>query len=162
MRGLGVLFGSVIIMWIINIGSYKSEANYYFGGTSSVPLAIKIQKISVVQDVVPGVIQGQDWQIDESRVNYLIGSGNLYGGNMVLYAHRREGLFQKLNLLKDGDEIVILFESDIKIYEVIESEMISSSEVEILTDDSYDLTVFTCDGWFDSKRWVVKAREIKV
>lgn len=79
-------------------------------------------------------------------------------GNTVIFAHARPGLFINLPQLKVGDIIMVYTKLDSFSYRVEDTFTVKPEEVEvILSDEKYELTLFTCTGVGDVNRYVVKA-----
>lgn len=143
--------------WLPNV-----SASYAIESAAYVPTRIMIAKIKLISDLVPQPIVDKDWLIADTQVNYLVGSGNLDNGNMVLYAHRKPSLFGRLHELKKGDFVTVTGSKDkVAYYEVVESYTTTAKDLDILENMQESvLTLFTCDGWNDSKRWVVRAKKV--
>ncbi len=140
----------------------KVSESFAIESVAYIPTRVMIAKIKLVSDLVPQPVVNKDWLISEREVNYLVGSGNLDEGNMVLYAHRKPKLFGRLHELKNGDSITVTGSGKrVAYYEVFESYSTDAEDLDILknTQDNV-LTLFTCDGWNDRKRWVVRAKRM--
>lgn len=124
------------------------------------PKWINIAKSNITAQVTAGGITNGKWILDDNFALYLPTSGKLgEGGNTILYAHTRERLFGSLKKTTIGD-IIILGDANGKIYnyKVYSIEYIKPNQVEKIETDLKDtVTLFTCDGWFDEDRLVVKA-----
>lgn len=140
----------------------KSE-NLPITSTAVIPQRVMIPKINLTSELVVQPIVNKDWVISETEVNYLVGSGNLDEGNMVLYAHRKPKLFGNLHRVAKDDVITIIGSNgEAGYYQVFESYSTAASNLSILDSSSGpSLTLFTCEGWNDTKRWVVKARKME-
>ncbi|KKQ67355.1 MAG: hypothetical protein US86_C0001G0282 [Candidatus Daviesbacteria bacterium GW2011_GWA2_38_24] len=129
----------------------------------SLPQKIAIPKINLTVSITEGGIKDNGWILSKTEVMYVPTSGKLGEGfNTVLYAHKRKGLFLHLNKLQKWDRIVV-YDSQNKEYnfEVFSKEVVKPIEVErIKTNEENTLTLFTCDGWLDKSRLVVKAKMI--
>jgi len=140
-------------------------ANKDLSGSSSPswPAWISVKNREITAEVAIGGYEDGKWVLDGNYVLYLPTSGKLgQGGNTVLYAHNREKLFGNLKNVSIGDT-VILGDNKGNIYnfKVYSMEYIKAYQVEkINTDKSDTVTLFTCDGWFDEERLVVKAEII--
>ncbi len=128
-----------------------------------VPTEISIPKIKLDVEIVPGQIVDGDWQIAETKANYLVGSGVMgRSGNLVVYAHKRPKLFADLSQLKIGDTVKLASKEVVAEYMVTETRVVEADAVDVLEDSSLkELTLYTCDGWRDVNRFVVKALFVK-
>lgn len=127
------------------------------------PAWVSVKNRGITAEVVAGGYEDGRWVLDGNYALYLPTSEKLgQGGNTVLYAHNREKLFGNLKNVSIGD-IVLLGDNDGNIYNyrVYSMEYIKPYQVEkINTDKSNTVTLFTCDGWFDEERLVVKAEAV--
>lgn len=127
------------------------------------PKSINITKSKVTAQVRAGGYENGKWILDDNYAFYLPTSGKLgQGGNTILYAHTRDRLFGSLKKTSVGD-IIILGDANGKIYsyKVYSIESIKPYQVEKIETNLKDtVTLFTCDGWFDEKRLVVKAGKV--
>lgn len=125
------------------------------------PKRLVIPSLNINLEVTPGVITDGNWEISQTGVSYLQGSG-LPGkpGNLVIYGHNKKNLLGPLISLKKEAEIIIENEQNQKFtYEVTETKIVSPEKVEVLkpTSDAR-LTLYTCTGFFDGQRLVVVAK----
>lgn len=127
------------------------------------PKTLIIPEISVNLNIESAGVKGNLWQISETGVSHLNTSGGINGGgNIVIYGHNRKKLLANLPSLKRDDLIYLLDESGkAKGYLVFETLIVSPGDVWILDDTGEEiLTVYTCTGFLDSKRFVVRAKPI--
>ena len=140
-----------------------SKESLSFSDSPLWPEWISIKNRDITVEVTAGGYEDGKWILDGNYVLYLPTSDKLgQGGNTILYAHNREKLFGNLKNVSIGDT-VLLGDSHGKIYayKVYSREYIKPYEVEkINTDKRNTVTLFTCDGWFDEERLVVKAEII--
>ena len=124
------------------------------------PVGIKIPSIDRELPIVPSKINNNVWETTKIGVSYLSTSpvpGEI--GNSVLYGHNYPNLLKDLTKVKVGDEIVIIFENGgEKKFEVRFTQEVGPNQSSILnpTDDRR-ITLYTCSGFLDSKRFVVTA-----
>lgn len=138
----------------------KSLNNVFVSTTNNQPIQIKIPKLNIQDEIIPGGIKGQDWILSDSKIMYLPTSGLLGEGyNTVIYAHKRPGLFLDLNQLTLGDKIYLYnkigrqFIYSVKSKQTVDPNNLSS----LYSAIPNTLTLFTCDGFFDQHRLVVRA-----
>lgn len=125
------------------------------------PTKIVISKINLAAPVVPGGIINGDWILSFDSAQYLPTSGKPGEGfNTIIYAHRLPNLFAKLYEVMPGDRIEITDGAGhVFIYKIYAIESIDPKETfKLFSPIPNNLTLFTCDGWWDQKRLVVKAR----
>lgn len=126
-----------------------------------VPSSISIPSVSLTVQVASGGIKNGQWILSDDKALYLPTSGKVGEGyNTIIYAHNTKNLFANLNQIKKGD---LIFVKDNKgkefAYRVFSVEKINPRDLGALYSDEENIvTLFTCDGWFDSERLLVKAR----
>lgn len=120
---------------------------------------IIIPRLNIDLSVTPSKIRNGYWEVSEISASHGEGSANPgENGNVVVFAHARDGLFLNLRSIKKDDEVYVLTED--KKYKYLVSEITSVYPNDITTvapTDSEILTLFTCSGFFDDKRLIVKA-----
>lgn len=165
---LGIVF---IAIGVFSLMKHKSsslplerasaiEESFSESPSPSYPSWINIKKSNITAQVAAGGYKDGKWILDSDYVLYLPTSARLgQGGNTILYAHSREKLFGNLKKTSIGDQ-VILGDANGKMYsyKIYSVEYIKPYEIEKINTGAKDtVTLFTCDGWFDEKRLVVKA-----
>lgn len=125
------------------------------------PNGILIPKVGVDLEVLPAKVINDDWQIATDSASYLLESG-IPGkkGNVVIYGHNQNFLFGPILWLVEDDIIKIIDKKGKEFsYQVIETKTVTPEMVGILspTQDP-TLTLYTCTGWLDKERFVVKAK----
>lgn len=162
-------------MGIILIGSSilihtHSKAKLSFAGphqvlvsesshSHNVPTFISLSSISVNLPVNQTVITNGIWEISDKGVSHL-GSSAYPGENkgIVMYAHNTDDRFGKLHELGIGEEIKVNTRNGKSfIFKVESISIVNPNELSILHADSETLILYTCTGFADLKRLVVKA-----
>jgi len=140
----------------------NSAASESIGGLSW-PQWISIPNSKINAQIAAGGYKEGKWVLDDNFALYLPTSGKLgEGGNTILYAHTRERLFGNLKKTSVGD-LIILGDANGKMYNysVYSIEYIKPYQTDMIETNLKDtVTLFTCDGWFDENRLVVKAKII--
>lgn len=125
------------------------------------PSQVLIPSVEMDLAVFPAKVEDDIWQISEKGASYLLGSG-IPGreGNIVIYGHNKNSLFGPIRWLEKGAEVKLLNREGREfIYEVIEIKTVSPNFVEALSSTKDPiLTLYTCTGFLDSQRHVVKAK----
>lgn len=127
---------------------------------SKPPKRIIIPKISVDLPIVSSHIKKGEWETTTDGISYL-GVSPIPGdvGNSILYGHNFDYLFGKLPHLTPGDIIEIEYEDHSKKEFIIRyTQVVTPKQVDIIkpTTDRR-ITLYTCTGFLDSKRFVVVA-----
>ena len=120
---------------------------------------IIVPRLNIDLSVVPSKIKNGYWEVSETTASHGQGSSNPgEGGNVVVFAHAREGLFLGLRNIKKDDAVYILTKDRWYKYRVSDvSDVYPNDITTVAPTDSEILTLFTCSGFFDDKRLIVKA-----
>lgn len=124
------------------------------------PVRVQIPEVDVDLPIVTADIEGTIWQTTDDGVSYMK-SSPLPGetGNAVLYGHNWPNLLGPLKRVNVGDSINIMFEDGYSAsFNVAFVTIVTPEQIKIL-ENSKDsrLTIYTCTGFLDSKRFVVTA-----
>lgn len=128
---------------------------------ASWPKRLAISRINITVPVAAGGIAKGEWLLNDNSAFYLPTSGKLSEGfNTIIYAHRLPNLFANLEQIKNDDFIEVFDQNDKKfVYKVFAVKSIMPTDLDqIRSQIKNSLTLFTCDGWFDQSRLVVKAK----
>lgn len=126
----------------------------------NIPARINIPKIKISLPVDVSSIKGGVWEISPRNASFLdISEGLGQGGNTVIYGHNKNSIFGPIRWLKKGDEIEVVDKSGKAFkYEVVETVTVGPDAIEYVEPkDNEILTLYTCTGLFDSKRYIVIA-----
>lgn len=126
------------------------------------PTIIEIPSLNISLPITESYISKDGiWEVSETGASYLNVSG-VPGSNtnIVIYGHNKKRLFGPLPRIKANDNIIIQTEDGTKHeYKVQETKIITPDQVsEVLPTQDEVLTIYTCTGFLDSKRFVVKAK----
>lgn len=140
--------------------SFDHAPKYLTDSIDAVPAEIRIDSITVNLPIVPAQIHGDDWETTSRGVSFLDSStvpGNL--GNSIMYGHNWPNLLGRLPQVKPGDLInITMSDGQVRNFVVSSIEVVDPSKNTVL-DNTSDarLTIYTCTGFLDSKRFVVVA-----
>lgn len=127
------------------------DNNYYIGTILIPSLDIELPIIS-------------EWSYPNLKLSPCRYNGTIFEGNLIIASHNYRSHFGRIQELNSGDSIIITDTDGITHnYEVIQSEIIDGYNIESMefgSDDSWDLTLFTCTLSGQS-RVTVRAIEIK-
>jgi len=166
--GLGIsliLFGSFLVFQRNNpnrVAFAKSDISLATSveNKTFLPKHIHIPSINIDLPIYISEIKNNEWEVTDKGVSYLKTSvipGEI--GNSILYGHNWSNLLGNLTKIKTGEVIEITFEDNTKkefIVNLIQE--VKPDDVSILnsTNDKR-ITIYTCTGFLDTKRFVVVA-----
>lgn len=130
----------------------------------SKPVEIIIPTQSIDLNIKESVITRGVWEINPEGASHLNTSANPgEKGNIIIYGHNKINLLGKIRNLHKGDVFSIKnSEGTTRNYFISKILIVEPKDVWILDDtDEETLTLYTCTGLFDSKRFVVIAKPIQ-
>lgn len=133
-----------------------------YSSSSDIPSSITIPTLSLTLPTFEASITNGIWQIHDHGVSHLSSSQNPgEDGNSIFYAHNTDDLFGKLTQIKKGDAITVLTkDQNIFSYVVTSIQTVNPTDVDVLTmHEGETITLYTCTGFADLKRLVVKAKK---
>lgn len=124
------------------------------------PVALIIPGLAIHLPIIPTEIKNKKWQTTDLGVSYLKSSA-VPGeqGNSIFYGHNWNSLLGNLVHIKSGQQLTIVFaDGSKKKFRVQYIGVVSPSQESILKDTTDKrVTLYTCTGFLDSKRFVVVA-----
>lgn len=128
---------------------------------STQPTKITIQSLNIALPIVPAITDGKNWETTNIGVSYLVNSPTPgERGNSVLYGHNWESLLSNLPKIKTGQIIEITMQDGLKKRFIVEYTAVVNPDQTYIIQNTNDtrLTLYTCTGFLDSKRFVVVAK----
>lgn len=127
------------------------------------PVKIIIPKVNIDLTVTESKIVDGYWELSENTASHGEGSANPgEKGNIVVFAHAREGLFYNLKDVKKDDVIYIFTKDKWITYKVKDITAVLPNQTQIIKPTEKEtLTLYTCTGFYDEKRLIIKAYPIK-
>lgn len=129
----------------------------------NIPTFIEIKGVINKIPVGIGHFKQGEWDLTDNKALYLFSSGAIgQKGNGVIYGHNTQRIFGNLSKAKVGEEVEITTSSGTLLkYRIYNIRTVSPSNVEVLSQEGDErITIFTCNGLFDSTRLVIEARRI--
>jgi sortase A len=125
------------------------------------PLKLRIESIHTELNIIPASIVRGEWEVTDEGLSYLASSpipGTV--GNSVLYGHNWKNILGSLPYVKPGNEIIIEMSNGSELLFLVEkTQVVEPTNVSILAPtNEAQLTLYTCYGFLDSKRFVVVAK----
>lgn len=124
------------------------------------PVAIHINDIQINLPIFPAVISDGKWEATDKGVSFL-STSPVPGekGNSIIYGHNYPNILGRLVQVRPGAEISIDYENGAsKRFVVKYTATVSPDQIHVIgqTSDTR-VTIYTCSGFWDSKRFVVVA-----
>ena len=172
-QGLALIFAGFILIALYWIRSYSTRIlsfNTYNIPQKSIetvaekkyakPVSIKISSLNIDLPVEESQIVNGVWQVSEKYASHLNSSANPgEGSNVVIYGHNKRVIFGPIIQIKKDAEIIVTTEDEkLWKYKVVASFEVTPDEVSpVLPKNEETLTLYTCTGFADSKRFIVVA-----
>lgn len=129
----------------------------------SSPIRIIIPELNIDIPVKEAKVVNGFWEVFPDVAGF--GTGSAYpdeAGNQVIFAHARKGLFLSLKDAKVGEMIYIFTKERRFTYKIVDIKEVLPSQTEVIAStNTAILTLYTCSGFADSKRLIVKASKIE-
>lgn len=162
--GLFLLFVGASRYYQLRILSFsKTPTETQTAVKGELPTQIIIPSINVDLPIEVGAIKNGIWQISYDKATFLGTSGRPgTGDNVVIYGHNKKAIFGNLPYLSIGQKIFIkTADSKIYTYEVYQKDFVGADRIDLVSKtDKEELTIYTCWGFIDSQRAVLKAKPI--
>ncbi len=131
--------------------------------TAHKPVGITINSAKIGLPVVLSKIINNNWEVTTKGVSFLETSAEPgKTGNAVFYGHNWTSLLGNLVSVKPGDKLEVLMDNGEKRNFTVEYTAVVSPNQTQIIEQTHDkrVTIYTCTGFLDSKRFVVVAKTI--
>lgn len=126
----------------------------------SIPVNLRISSLDIDLPIYESEIKDKKWEVSNKGVSFLR-SSVLPGdkGNSILYGHNWTNLLGNLTKIKTGEVVEIVFSDNTKKEFVVTLiQEVDPDDISILNNTNDNrITIYTCSGFLDSKRFVVVA-----
>jgi LPXTG-site transpeptidase (sortase) family protein len=139
---------------------FESVKTVKTANSTSTPVKITIPSLGIENTIYGAKIIDNNWETTTRGISYLSDSpvpGEK--GNSILYGHNWPSLLGNLTKIKTGDKINVTMDNgEERIFIVKFTYEVNPNQTQILnpTNDRR-ITIYTCTGFLDSKRFVVTA-----
>ncbi len=162
--GIGcILFASLLVVQRTNPNRISFNGYIPSNETSiryTQPTRLRLKNVAIDVPVIPAKIQNNTWQLTDKGISYLATSP-LPGqrGNSIMYGHNWASILGNLDKTKIGQEIEVDFANNTTKYFTITGILVvnPSNTSVLLPSTDNRLTLYTCTGFFDTKRLVITA-----
>lgn len=114
----------------------------------------------VGEEILPQTYTNGEWSIPATAAAHLVTSAYPYEpNNIIVYGHNTWTVFAKLKQVTKNEVIKItLANGTIRDYTITEMIEVTPDKIEYLQPTTTEtLTIYTCVGWMDSKRLIIRA-----
>lgn len=128
--------------------------------TSAKPAKIEIPSLHINLPVGQTIIENGKWSIYKDGASHLSSSANPdSNGNIIMYAHNTKKRFGNLTNIKKNEKIIITnTNGQKKEYRITNIQTVNPNQIALLLPTTTEtLTLYTCTGFADSKRFVAQA-----
>ena len=142
--------------------SFKTDVSASVASRSilSNPTRLYIPSLTLSLPVEESSITDGVWHISENGISHLTKSARPgQNGNIIMYGHNKNSILGTLPKISVGDIIqVISRDQTLHTYRVRETDTVSPDNLLYVNNTDIEvLTLYTCTGFFDSMRFVVRA-----
>lgn len=127
------------------------------------PTELIIKSANIHLPVISAKIVNNTWETTDKGASYLASSAEPgKTGNSVFYGHNWTSLLGNLPRVKPGDSVqVVMNNGERRNFRVEYTAIVTPDQTQII-EQTYDkrVTIYTCTGFLDSKRFVVVAKTI--
>lgn len=130
---------------------------------AAVPIRITIPSLAIDIPVEPGYITNNVWSISDHYVNHLSTSARPGSdGNIIMYGHNSRSILGNLTTIQEGARIILTDDEQTDhTYTVISIYTVTPDIVDpVQQTDEEVLTLYTCTGFLNSKRFIVRAEPL--
>lgn len=128
---------------------------------TSLPKILKIESAQIALPIFPSKITNNNWETTPNGISFLTQSA-IPGktGNSVFYGHNWSSVLGRLTKVKPGDTIEITMDTGKKyMYEVEYVATVDPTQTSVIENvGDTRVTIYTCTGFLDTKRFVVVAK----
>ena len=163
--GVYCLFVGMYYLWLRDDPNRLAFKNYTYTGSlpvniKEIPRRIFIKDLGINLPIIPSEVKNNQWETTENGASYLLSSpvpGD--SGNSIIYAHNWASLFGNLVRARTGEEVDVEFaDKSVRKFSIAYTTTVTPDQSSILAPSKdRRITLYTCTGWFDSKRFVVVA-----
>ena len=161
--GLSIFLFGAINYHRVRVLSFKNSPQPIIS-TGQKPIEIIIPSLNIDLPIEQGKINNSVWEISQNSATHLADSANPEdNGNIVIYGHNKKSIFGNLPYLKIGETINIkVADGQIYKYKLEEKLWVKPDRVDLVSPTDHEvLTIYTCWGFLDSQRVILKAVPIK-
>lgn len=163
----GIFLMSVFVGWRyyqLRILSFDTSDGIGVTKSNNIkPVYIKSYPVGIDIEIKESAIVNGVWFIHPDSANYLVSSAGVGDiGNLIVYGHNKDDILGPLRWIKIGALIEIAAsDGNHYNYRVVKTDIVSPDNLEYIQNTTNEtMTLYTCTGFLDSKRFIVVAKRI--
>jgi len=157
-----IFFGGYLVLqrYSPNTIEFKDLKATRVVNSDVIPVRVIIPSLKIDNGIYPAKIDKGKWETTQKGISYLLSSpvpGE--NGNSILYGHNFPSVLGNLTKIKPGEKIEIIMSNGEKRKFIVQfTSIVDSSQTHILSQTNDNrITLYTCTGFLDSKRFVATA-----
>ncbi len=115
-------------------------------------------------EITEQILVNNNWTIADREASHLASSANPgENGNIIIYGHNKREILGNIRALKGGEIVTITTNDGVEHqYQVKKIVEVNPDQIDYLLPSKQEiLTLYTCSGFMDQKRFIVQAQPIK-
>ena len=166
LAGLILTFFGFYLVYLRNsprILTFDSKPKVVSTSSKNAPVGLEIPSLKINLPIVAAIQKGSNWETTNIGVSYLSTTpAPGQTGNSVLYGHNWASLLRNLPEMKPGQSLFITMKNGERQEFRVEYTAIVDPSQTYIIDSTNDtrITLYTCIGFLDSKRFVVVAKPL--
>ena len=162
----GIVLISVFTIWRyyqVRILSFKVSEYQEQSKEGIIPTYIKMYPLGVDIKIKEAMIIKGVWQVYPDAISHLSSSARVgEKGNIIMYGHNKDNVLGPIRWAKEGATIELYDGSKTKyLYKVVKTDTVEPDNLSyVLPTSEETLTLYTCVGFLDSKRFIVVAKRV--
>lgn len=172
-----IWLGLTVVFVLLGAGLLGYSAlNYHYYNRSIQP-AVAVEAVATpkpgpaapVHLLIPGILNeplepgsygNGRWSVSDTAGTYLVQSAKPgEQGNIIIYGHDKAHIFGALTRVTGRETVTLRLEDGrTRDYQIVSHETVGQDRTDMLAPTRTEtLTIYTCTGWLDRNRFVVKA-----
>lgn len=123
------------------------------------PVTLKIDSIQLTLPIIKGEIKDGSWVLADNAAS-VISTKDASDSGWIVYGHNYPRILGALQHVTENDKVTLVLQNGKTVeYLVTDKEIVSPESIYSLTPGDFtDLIIYTCTGFLDSQRLIVKAQ----
>ncbi len=144
--------------------SFNQQLVAQYQKTENLPKPVQVRIGNTITVGVTETVYTGSWTIPPTTAAHVAQSANPgQSGNIIIYGHNKPTILGKMRFLQSKELIFITTEDGSEyVYQITGTYEVDPDQTKFLEPtDTETLTIYTCSGLLDSKRFILRAKPIK-